>query len=258
MNPINVIKTKVYLHGFKNFTNTRYGKKLKTLKDINCNKRCFIIGNGPSLSAEDLNKIHKNGDISFASNSVYKIFSSTDWRPTYYVCEDLLVLEDIYDKINSLDIKYKFSPIDTKWYHNIKINNAYYFPLTYKLHKEIPLSFTQDISKYVFCKGTVTTTCMQLAAYMGCKEIYLLGVDHSYKQTVDDNGNVSTDNSVTDYFTKDYAATMENKNIPNLQATTRSYQQAKEHCDNNNIMVYNATRGGKLEVFPRVNFDDLF
>jgi len=32
----------------------------------------------------------------------------------------------------------------------------------------------------------------------------------------------------------------------------------KRHCDSRGIQVYNATRGGKLEVFPRVDFDTLF
>jgi uncharacterized Rossmann fold enzyme len=31
-----------------------YEKRLKALKDLHRGKRCFIIGNGPSLKAEDL------------------------------------------------------------------------------------------------------------------------------------------------------------------------------------------------------------
>lgn len=55
---------------------------------------------------------------------------------------------------------------------------------------------------------TVTTTSIQLAAYMGFTEIYLLGVDHGYSQTVDDAGNIITDNSVKDYLDGDYASTI--------------------------------------------------
>jgi hypothetical protein len=32
----------------------------------------------------------------------------------------------------------------------------------------------------------------------------------------------------------------------------------KRHCDGRGIRVFNATRGGKLEVFPRRDFDSLF
>ena len=36
-----------------------------------------------------------------------------------------------------------------------------------------------------------------------------------------------------------------------------AYKKAKEYADKHGIKIYNATRGGALEVFPRVNFDDL-
>ena len=36
------------------------------------------------------------------------------------------------------------------------------------------------------------------------------------------------------------------------------YQKAKQYADAHGIKIYNATRGGKLEVFPRVDFDSLF
>lgn len=32
----------------------------------------------------------------------------------------------------------------------------------------------------------------------------------------------------------------------------------KKYCDEHGIEVYNATRGGKLEVFPRIDFDMIF
>ena len=37
-----------------------------------------------------------------------------------------------------------------------------------------------------------------------------------------------------------------------------AYQAAREYADRHGIKIYNATRGGKLEVFERVDFDSLF
>jgi len=37
-----------------------------------------------------------------------------------------------------------------------------------------------------------------------------------------------------------------------------SYIAAKQHSENNNWSIYNATVGGKLEVFPRVHFTSIF
>ena len=36
-----------------------------------------------------------------------------------------------------------------------------------------------------------------------------------------------------------------------------AYKVAKQYADDHNIKIYNATRGGKLEVFERVDLDDI-
>ena len=62
--------------------------RLIRYKDKHLGQRCFIIGNGPSLKAKDLDKI--KGEFSFGANMIYKIFPETNWRPTYYFVEDSL------------------------------------------------------------------------------------------------------------------------------------------------------------------------
>ena len=37
-----------------------------------------------------------------------------------------------------------------------------------------------------------------------------------------------------------------------------AYKSAKKYADSHGIRIYNATRGGKLEVFERIDFDSLF
>ena len=44
----------------------------------------------------------------------------------------------------------------------------------------------------------------------------------------------------------------------NKEALTKSYEKIKEYADKKEIFIKNATRGGKLEVFERVNLDSLF
>lgn len=38
----------------------------------------------------------------------------------------------------------------------------------------------------------------------------------------------------------------------------RHYMYAKQVCDRLGVQIYNATVGGNLEVFPRVNYLDIF
>lgn len=75
--------------------NTLNSFRIIKLKNRYKNKRCFVIGNGPSLKLDDLNKL-KN-EFTFASNKIYKIFNQTDWRPSFYFAEDSLIYETSYN-----------------------------------------------------------------------------------------------------------------------------------------------------------------
>ncbi len=253
IHPIKSFIIRRHNHTAKHFQNSKYGKCLTEFKNSAKNENCFVIGNGPSLSVDDLTILHKNAIPCFASNNILKLFDKTVWRPEYYVCEDLLVLKDIQQKINESNLKNKFIPINYHWDYNININSAKYFLQSFS----DKIKFSENIAENVVGKGTVTTTCIQLATYMGYKDIYLLGVDHSYSKTIDNSGKIIVDNSVKDYFDEDYAKTMEKKMIPNLEATTQAYKEVKEYCDKIGVKIYNATRGGKLEVFPRIDFDKI-
>ena len=67
------IKVWYYLVGlFRNFgiTVTANGKALVSFRNQYQGKRCFLVGNGPSLTEADLENIHKNQEISFACNII--------------------------------------------------------------------------------------------------------------------------------------------------------------------------------------------
>ena len=68
-------------------------KKIRTYRNRYSGRRCFIVGNGPSLKALDLNLI--KDEVSFAANTIYKIFPQTAWRPTFYCIQDEKVLQEI-------------------------------------------------------------------------------------------------------------------------------------------------------------------
>ncbi len=262
MNPIKSIVARRQTYMSENFDKSKYGKKLKALKATQNGKKCFVIGNGPSLRAEDLTTLKENGIATFAANRIYNIFENTDWRPMFYVCEDEYILKDIQEKINELDFKYKFIPVNFHWYNDVNINDAYYFYQNFGTNLPNkgagPDFFSEDVSKCIPGKGSVITTCVQLAVYMGFSEIYLIGVDHSFSRMTDKNGNLIVDEKVKDHFGNQKNADEKTKGIFNIDAATLSFMDMKKFCDEHNVKVYNATRGGKLEVFPRVDFDDLF
>ena len=235
------------------------------LKDIHKGKRCFIIGNGPSLKAEDLDKL--KGEITFAANRIFKIFPRTDWRPTYYICIDYLMYGIDYKEINHIDSKLRFVPLeralaageiyDEVTYYNRVVNCVDIKDGKIVRGKEF--AFSDNIEDVVYGGQTVLFDAIQIAAYMGFSEIYLLGVDCGYKLEVLENGSIVENNIEKNHFDDSYDEGLEGKIavVGTLYATRLAFEKAKESCEKKGIIIRNATRGGKLEIFQRVSLEDV-
>lgn len=255
MHLIKSIQARMQNYTLAHFEKSNYSKKLRQFKDIHKGETCFIIGNGPSLRAEDLEKIHQNNIPSFAFNRIYLMFDKTNWRPTYYVSQDEKTLLNCKQIVNDLKLDHKFFPLVLKYYHNVDIKNAYYYGFKSSV-KGIPV-FSEDISKCIGNSTTVAYSAAQIAVYMGFKKIYLIGIDHNFSLYKNEKGELVKDETVKDYFTDEYNKDKGDLYIPSLDSSTRAFKVMRRFCDENNIKVYNATRGGKLEVFTRVNVDKI-
>ena len=84
--------------------------RLFQFKDIHKDKRCFVICTGPSLTVDDVHKL--KDEYTFGMNSIVKLFSKTEWRPTYYVISDALVYKYLKDDVNFKEQKNKFISSD--------------------------------------------------------------------------------------------------------------------------------------------------
>lgn len=246
-------------HQQRHFTKTQYGRNLTVYKSKFAGQRCFFIGNGPSLRAEELTKLHEAGEITFAFNRIYNIFDQTPWRPSYYISQDEKMLAGCADIVCGLQADAKFIPIQLKWWNDISIDNAAYFNIVnQQVDDPQQFLFSDDISRCIYNSMTGMYTAAQIAAYMGFTEIYLIGVDHHFRISQNNRSEIVVDNSVKDYFTEKYNEDKDKLYIPNTERSTLTYVAMKKQCDARNIHVFNATRGGKLEVFPRIEFDSLF
>ncbi len=243
----------------KHFELTGYGRRIAGYKNVYAGRRCFLIGNGPSLRAEDLTALHGRNEITFAFNRIYNIFDQTEWRPSFYISQDEKMLAGCADTVNQLDLAVKLIPIQLKWYHDINIHDALYFNMNWQLAENpLDFSFSSNAAKEIACASTGMYTAAQLAVYMGFTEIYFIGVDHHFQISQNNKGEIVVDHTVKDYFSDKYNEDKANLYIPNTEKSTLTYIAMKKHCDDRNIKVFNATRGGKLEVFPRVDFDKIF
>ncbi len=218
-----------------------YNPLLIKFKNRHLGERCFIVATGSSLRTGDINVLKQNREICFSMNRIFQIEGSS-WLPDYYVAVDNMFLRKY--KTNILNY-----PAKTKFVGNFEMDGKYDEKL-YQIHcvtddifTEAP-AFSEDITHVVYGGATVTYACIQIAAYMGFKDIFLIGVDCDYSK-----------GSKNNYFFQEKTGDYINHETDRM---ILSYQSAKRYADSHGIKIYNATRGGKLEVFERVNFDILF
>jgi len=242
---------------------TKNDRLLSRYRNKHIGERAFIIGNGPSLKIEDLDKLQN--EVTFGFNKIYLAFDETDWRPTYYMVEDPLDAKEYYDIIDNQEGFTKFFPqllIDQA--DLPKFSNSIYFPLVWPgwdSPAEVDEPFSSNALDELYLGATVTYTAMQMACFMGFREIYLIGVDFSYnvsEQTDKENKNILLAGNEQNHFHKDYRRSGEEWYIPNMDRQKRAYEAANKAIKKMGGNIYNATRGGKLEIFPRVDFDSLF
>lgn len=253
MKPYMDYKRKIAYEEYQNSADSLY---LKTLKGIHNGKRCFIIGNGPSLRVEDLDRLSE--EYTFGANRIYDLFSKTKWRPTFYMSTDYNVLRHSWHLLNNYDFGEMFLAVDKDFdLSRFKNKTTRIFQDTkfvVNKYNDLTAYVSEDVSKCFSVGYTVTFASIQLAIYMGFKEIYLLGMDFSFSSTRDKKGKLHVDNNIKDHFyEKKYVATVPFFYESNLHA----YKVAKEYADSHDIKIVNVTRGGKLEVFERANFDEI-
>ena len=215
-----------------------YPDKLRKYKSIHKGKRCFIIGNGPSLTGSDLDLIKE--EITFASNKIFNIYEETSWRPTYYVCTDHGVLDHIYKDITMSKAVENFIDI---W--GMKYDSFFQNVLYINAHPTFVINMYGYNNSYIpkdiaegFSTGfTVSFTMIQLAIYMGFEEIYLLGHDFSMQYYKDKWAIPHKTIERNAHFGKNYST---KKTYLIKYSNLQSFLHAKEYCDRNNIIIKNA------------------
>lgn len=238
---------------------------VRSLRDTYSGQRCFIIGNGPSLRPEDLDKL--TGEVTFAANLIYHIYPLTNWRPTYYTSVDNDVLVAEMDNIKKSGDYIKFINYKGKRYGRKQSDNIWYLFVNGRFHIDPyrfdTIALNEDVSHHLNFTATVTVYAIELAIYMGFKEIFLLGIDNNYARRREKDGKIYNDPTVTaTYFFEGMKNEKGNQKhdifIQNVEMFEQSYISARQFAEEHGVKIYNATRGGKLEVFERVDFDSLF
>jgi hypothetical protein len=229
-------------------------ERLRTYRDRHAGKRCFIIGNGPSLRGMDLSPL-KN-ELTFGLNRIYLLFPELGFTTSYLVSVNDLVLEQCAAEIAALPLP-KFVTWRARRWFDVPADNPdslVYLDTDYTG----PEDFAANAEGRIFEGFTVTYVALQLAFYMGFEEAVLIGVDHNFATKGPANATVTSTGDDPNHFAPGYFGKGFRWQLPDLEGSERAYRLAAQAYQAAGRRVVDATVGGKLAIFSKVDYSTLF
>lgn len=213
---------------------------LKPLCFKHFNERCFIVGTGPSLKHTNLSLI--KDEIMMGVNNLFMGFADFNIKPKYWCVADAKIFEKYaYNLLYLPTTLFLTDGAGQLFLHNMKkypSDSLAPYVLRPLSDMKTTKEFSTDIMKGVN-GGMVTLSCLQIAYYLGFKEVYLLGCDCSSKgKHYDNKVDVKSKDDYWEHFFK-------------------LYDVCKKVYEADERKIYNATVGGNLEVFERKLLEDI-
>mgnify|MGYP001138921770 CR=1 FL=1 len=243
----------------------------KVFENCHSGERCFILGTGPSINKQELSILRD--EICISLNY-------------FYLHKDYHIINPRYHLVSGLAIHPLIpSEIGHQWYHEMeeKISHSVIFlnyldrefVLGHNLFKERPVYYLYfganwdnlwiegiDATRILYPAQSVSIMALQLAIYMGFKKIYLLGLDHDWVLRFAER--------LPTHFYKSEESVLEKSGLTDWEQTDweeqflsywnlwQQYKKLKTFAQSKGAVIYNATAGGLLDVFERVDYNSLF
>ncbi|WP_299438021.1 FkbM family methyltransferase [uncultured Rhodospira sp.] len=234
--------------------------RLAALRDRHRGERIFVLGNGPSLGRVDLDSLA--GQVTMGVNGLFLAFPETRFRPTYYVVEDHLVAEDRAADLNALPAGItRLFPLNLAYVLNEGPDVVWF---DHRPRPGYPDRFdvSLDALACTYAGCTVAFTCIQLAVFLGAREIVLLGIDLDYAMPPDvertEGGGPGVLDMASDdpnHFHPDYFGKGKRWHDPQVENMGRAFAAARDVLGGMGVRLINATPGGRLDLVPRVPLD---
>nr|WP_255446047.1 6-hydroxymethylpterin diphosphokinase MptE-like protein [Synechococcus sp. RS9907] len=240
-----------------------YQSKLANLYNSRKGERAVVICNGPSLSDTPVDFIKSS--VSIGCNGIYKQFS--DWGFT----TDYLVFEDVQQfEIRSPDLAKVKGPLKLAALYNsyavsdtrgwVFFNSPRSVAHQYYWSDGLYPQFSLDFASIVHLGSTVTYIMLQLAYFLGCDPVYIVGLDFSYGKLSDmfPPGKIvitpeNYDIVKTCHVDPNYYKIGDIIGVPNANLQRRSFAKANQIFNLSGRTLLNASARSSLDVIKRVS-----
>ena len=238
------------------FGNLKLKKKLKKNKKLKRNNdKCFIICNGPSLNDIDIFKI-KNADIITVNFFYKKEEFFQNFESNFHIAIDteffrkekyIEYLNEILEKKKKINLIIKSSELEKFENHKDRVFGVYSKLIQYgkKLNFDLTKNMTATIN--------VSIMALQLALYLGYKEIYLLGIDFSdYREK-----NMSKHFYGNETYDKDEL--LKGDELRWFSLAYKHHYAIQKWALKNGVKIFNAAPEEKsfLDAYPFIEYEDI-
>jgi hypothetical protein len=194
-------------------------RRVRDFRNLHEGRRVFILASGPSLGQCDLGRLARRMVIGL--NRSFLVYPDTH----YHCTMDQRLFDEFPKQLGKTRC---LLTLDGR-------------PFGLRLPLLGSEGFSTDLEKGIYSGYTVSYFALQVAVYMGFREIFFLGLDLKH-----DAGN-------THFFGHDYhSATHETTEFPKM---ARMLAHGAEVARQLGVAVYNLSPVSTLDCFPRATFD---
>ena len=194
----------------------------------------------------DFEQIERANVFTFGLNKINLLFKQSSFRPSCIVAVNPFVIEQNSDFYNQTDLPLfvDYQGFKRRWIKPRR--TVHFFPSI------VPIAhFSGIVTRGVNQGYTVTYVALQIAYYMGFRDVALVGCDHSFATKGPANLTVTSDESDPNHFDSRYFSGGVKWQLPDLVGSEFHYQIADIAYRQVGGRIVNATEGGKLEIFER-------
>lgn len=235
------------------------------LKDIHCNRRCFILGAGPSIKQQNISRLSGEYVISVSNTFVHPDFKIIS--PRYHILPPILEshgnlqsVEKYVDWLRQMEgatgeaemflhigdrsMVEQYGLFNSRKIHWLSYKNSW----DKNFQTQIDLQALPPI-------WSVSEAAISVAIYLGFKEIYLLGIDHDWFNGLFNHFYEYKQEDIDHWKTK---LTQVDSEFQMRRHAEIFHKYKYLYSLKKNIFNANANKNTYVDVFPKVDFDSLF
>jgi hypothetical protein len=245
---------------------TRYLEANKEFKGRHAGQRCFVIGNGPSLAAQDLTPL-KN-ELTFVMSGFWRHPVVRTWQPTYYFFADPLFF-DGSEAMSAFFAQLRAAVHSTTFFLPgearealrrgtlVPPDQARFVEWSGRLSNGLPTF--PDLSQPLPAVMSVSQFAIMGAMYMDCSPIYLLGLDHDWLAHRGMDRHFYQGKTIENHAAAhgDLGRMSYKIDLQCQLDLWTGYEFLLAAAKAKGIRIVNATNGGFLDVFERARYEEV-